>query len=102
MSIGATQPILHAAGPLLTLAIVILFGVAFGGLAKAIRLPSVPGQILAGVLIGEVGFDLFGDEPVQGLQPLTHFALGLIAFTVGSHLNVRRLRNAGKRLFCCC
>ena len=92
------QP-LAGAGPLLTLAVVILTGVVFGSGAKVVRLPSVTGQILAGVLIGKVGFDLFGDAPVEGLVPLTHFALGLIAFTVGSHLNVRRLHNAGKRLF---
>lgn len=94
-----TGRLLGDAGPLLTLAVVIVVGVGFGGLAKLVRLPGVTGQILAGVLIGRVGFDLFGEAPVQGLQPLTHFALGLIAFTVGSHLNVRRLRNAGRRLF---
>ena len=87
------------AGPLLLLAVVIAVGVAFGSLAKLVRLPSVTGQILAGVLIGRVGLDLFDEEAVLGLQPLTYFALGLIAFTVGSHLNVRRLRNAGRRLF---
>ena len=38
--------------------------------------------------------DLFGDEPLESLEPLTHLALGLIAITVGAHLNIRRLRNA--------
>ena len=92
-------PDLEQAGPLLALAVVIVVGVVFGSLAKLVRLPSVTGQILAGVLIGKVGLDLFGEGPIGGLQPLTHFALGLIAFTVGSHLNVRRLHNAGRRLF---
>jgi Kef-type K+ transport system membrane component KefB len=32
------------------------------------------------------------------LEGVTEFALALISATVGSHLNVRRLRNAGKRL----
>jgi len=36
---------------------------------------------------------------LDGLEPLTQFALGLIAVTVGAHLNIRRLRNAGRRLF---
>ncbi len=90
---------LHHAGPLLTLAVVLAVGVAFGALARRARLPSVTGQVLGGVLIGRAGWDLFGEEPVHGLAPLTHFALGLIAVTVGAHLNVRRLRNAGRRLF---
>ena len=89
----------HNAEPLLILAVVIAAGVIFGFAAKLIRLPSITGQIIAGVIIGKSGFDFFGEEAVQGVTPLTHFALGLIAFTVGAHLNIRRLRNAGKRLF---
>ena len=90
---------LSASGPLLTLAIVLLVGLGSGAVLKRIHLPRITGQILAGMVIGKVGFDLFGDAPLHALQPLTHFALGLMAVTVGAHLNVRRLRNAGKRLF---
>jgi PTS system fructose-specific IIC component len=90
---------LHDAGPLLILAIVILVGVAFGEIAKRIHLPSITGQILGGVLLGKAGLNLFSHESLDGLQPLTHFALGLIAVTVGAHLNINRLRNAGRRLF---
>ena len=90
---------LHGAGPLLTLAVVLALGMIGGMLSKRLRLPSITGQILAGLVIGKVGFDLFGEEDLHALQPLTHFALGLMAVTVGAHLNIRRLRNAGKRLF---
>jgi len=83
---------------LLILAVVIVVGVVFGSVAKLVRLPGVTGQILAGVLIGKAGLGLFEEDAVLGLKPLTYFALGLIAFTVGSHLNIRRLRNAGRRL----
>jgi len=90
---------LRHAGPLLILAIVILVGVTFGGAARRIGLPSITGQILAGALIGRSGLAWFSEESIHGLQPLTSFALGLIAVTVGAHLNVQRLRNAGRRLF---
>jgi PTS system fructose-specific IIC component len=90
---------LQDAGPLLILALVILAGGAMGEIARLARLPSITGQILAGLLMGKAGLDLFADESLEGLQPLTHFALGLIAVTVGAHLNIRRLRNAGRRLF---
>ncbi len=89
---------LGQAGPLLTLAVVILAGVSLGGVAKRLGLPSVTGQILAGVLMGHAGLGLFDANALVGLEPLTHLALGLIAVTVGAHLNVQRLRNAGKRL----
>ena len=90
---------LHDAGPLLALALVVLVGMFSGGLARRLHLPGITGQILAGVVIGEAGFNLFGEEPLEALKPLTHFALGLMAVTVGAHLNLRRLRNAGRRLF---
>lgn len=90
---------LRHAGPLLILALIILFGVAFGELARLLRVPAITGQIIAGVLLGKSGLDLFDQEGLDGLAPLTNFALGLIAVTVGGHLNIRRLRNAGRRLF---
>ena len=86
------------ADPLLILAVILVAGMGLGRLAGFLRLPAVTGQILAGVLIGHAGLALFDARGIQGLQPLTHFALALVGVTVGSHLNLRRLRNAGKRL----
>ena len=93
------MPLLPDANPLLILATVLTFGVVFGSLARRLRLPSITGQIIAGVLIGSAGLQFFAVDELKGLRPLTNFALGLMAVTVGAHLNVRRLRNAGKRLF---
>jgi len=92
-------PSLEDPSALLVLAVVILVGVTFGAVTRRIGLPGVTGQILGGLLIGHSGFNLFGQEPLDALEPLTHLALGLIAITVGAHLNIRRLRNAGRRLF---
>ena len=86
-------------GPLLTLSIVIFVGVACGAGARRIGLPSVTGQILAGLVMGQAGLAIFSSEDLHGLEPLTHLALGLIAVTVGAHLNLQRLRNAERRLF---
>ncbi|MFP6627932.1 MAG: PTS sugar transporter subunit IIA [Myxococcota bacterium] len=91
--------VFDSAGPLLILAVVILVGVSFGALTRRIGLPGVTGQILGGVCLGRAGLDLFDEASLDGLEPLTQFALGLIAVTVGAHLNIRRLRNAGRRLF---
>lgn len=86
------------ADPLLILAVVVLAGLAGGAITHLIRLGHVPGQILAGVLIGHAGLAVFEDSDVTGLQPITHFGLGVIVAVVGGHLNLRRLRNARKRL----
>ena len=93
------MPHIPGADPLLTLAAILVAGISFGWVAQRLRLPSVSGQILAGVLLGPSALALFDEASVAGLQPLTHFALALIGVTVGAHLNVRRLRNAGRRLF---
>ena len=93
------MPRLPGADPLLTLAVILVAGTMLGWLAQRIRLPAVTGQIVAGILIGPAALALFDTESVEGLQPLTHFALALIGVTVGAHLNLRRLRNAGRRLF---
>ena len=90
---------LESVGPLLTLGVVILVAILLGALARRIHLPGITGQILAGVAMGPAWLDLFGEEDLLAMRPMTHFALGLMAVTVGGHLNVRRLRNAGKRLF---
>ncbi len=86
------------ASPLLVLAVVLVVGVAAGSAARSIRLPSITGQIVAGVGLGSIGLNVFEHEAVAGLAPLTQFALGLIAVTVGAHLDFRRLRNAAPRL----
>lgn len=89
--------VLPRADPLFILAIVIAAGVASAWLARLVRLPGITGQIMVGVLIGPV-LRLFEPEAIQRLEPLTHFALGLVAVTVGAHLNLQRLYNAGRRL----
>ncbi|TDJ72246.1 MAG: PTS fructose transporter subunit IIA [Planctomycetota bacterium] len=89
---------LTEANPLLTLAVVLVAGAAFGGLARRIHFPSVTGQILAGIVMGPSVLEVFDRGTLEGLHPVTHFALGLIAVMVGSHLNFHRLRNARKRL----
>lgn len=92
------ETLLADPGPLLTLSVVIVAGVLGGSVAKRLSLPSITGQVVAGVLVGGSGLRVLGSTALHGLEPLTDFALGLIAVTVGAHLNLERLRNAGRRL----
>ncbi len=97
--LGRETPLLPDADPLLTLAVVLVAGVLSGNLARRMRLPGITGQILVGILIGPGVLHLVATADITRLGPVTNFALGLMAVTVGAHLNLRRLRNAGKRLF---
>ncbi len=92
------DPVIQAPGPILTLALVLVVGLVFGRLFKSIGLPSITGQIIAGFLMGEDVLHVFGVHEIEGLAPITDFALGLIGVAVGSHFQFKRLRNAWKRL----
>lgn len=89
---------LPAGHPLLTLAVVLIAGVASGWAVRRTRVPAMTGQILVGIALGPSVLGLVSAEALHDLRPLTHFALGLIAVAVGNHLSFRRLRNAWGRL----
>jgi fructose PTS system EIIBC or EIIC component len=94
---GMTLP-LPPDNPLFTLAILLAFGALCGQLARRIGLPSVTGQILAGILLGPSVLHVFGHEAAMELRPIVHFALGLIAVDIGTHLHFPKLRNSFGRL----
>jgi fructose PTS system EIIBC or EIIC component len=83
---------------LLILAVILLAGTVSGMLAKLLRLPSVTGQILAGVVMGGSVLGVISEDCLHSLDPLVDFALGLMAVAVGSHLNFYRLHVARRRL----
>ena len=86
------------ANVLLLPAVILAAGTVCGNLAKLVHLPSVTGQIVAGVLMGASVFGVLTEENLHSLRPLVDFAVGLMAVAVGSHLNFSRLRVARRRL----
>jgi PTS system fructose-specific IIC component len=83
---------------LLSLAVLVAVGLTVGNLVRRLRLPAVTGQILAGVILGPSLLGWVSHDVSRGLQPVVHFALGLVAVAVGSHLHLHRLGTAGRRL----
>jgi len=84
--------------PLLAIAVLLLISMGASAVVRRWQLPSMTGQILAGVLVGPAALGLFDHATVQGMLPITSFALGLIAVSVGDHLHLARLRIAAGRL----
>ncbi len=85
--------------PLLVLSIILIVGLTGGWLARLARVPSITGNILAGVVIGPAFLDIFGGADVADtLKPLSSFAMGLITVAVGSQLSYQSIHNALRRI----
>jgi Kef-type K+ transport system membrane component KefB/nucleotide-binding universal stress UspA family protein len=87
---------------MLTLGIAFLLACGFAAakLCQFARLPSVTGYVLAGLLLGPSGFDIIAEERIgDDLDHFTQIALMLIAFGIGEHIEVRKLKKHAKSLF---
>ncbi|CAK8717186.1 Universal stress protein [Candidatus Electronema halotolerans] len=77
----------------LGIAVLLAAGLAAAKLAQLFRMPSVTGFILAGLLLGESGLGLVTDDLMgHQLDHFTSIALMLIAFGIGEHVELRRLK----------
>ncbi|WP_372808634.1 PTS sugar transporter subunit IIA [Pontiella sp.] len=95
------ESIIHSGhlSPFLVVGILILAGFFGGWVAKLIRLPHVTGNILGGVLVGPACLGLIGThQQLHDLQPLSTFAMSLVAVSIGGHLSYRRIHNSLRRI----
>ena len=89
---------LSDASILLLVAVLIILGTAAGELARLVRLPSLTGQIVLGILLGESFLHLVPDPQQRAFDPLITLAVGFVAVSVGGHLEWRRIHNAARRI----
>ncbi len=94
----------------LTFFILAVGGFTLGELVQKIKLPDITGQILFGLLLGPTGALLFSSMMGREIAPLVsadslhtigffgEMALGVMVFTIGSHLTRHSLHNAGRRI----
>ena len=82
-----------------TFALAVLLGAGFvaAKVAQFLRLPSVTGYIVMGVLLGPSGLNVVKEEVLEhDLGHFTQIALMLIAFGIGEHLDLGHLRQAAR------
>ncbi len=85
--------------PFLVVSILILVGVLGGWLAGLLRLPRITGNIFGGLLVGPACLGIIGSHrEMVTLQPLSTFAMSLIAVSIGGHLSYRRIHNSIRRI----
>jgi Kef-type K+ transport system membrane component KefB len=76
----------------------LLAGFVGGKLAWRLRLPTISGYVVAGLVLGPSVLNVVPDHVVESLAPVPHIALGLIAITIGSEFRIARLRQSGRNI----
>ncbi|MGD9605655.1 MAG: cation:proton antiporter [Bacilli bacterium] len=84
---------------LIKLGIIVIVGFIGGKLAKLVKLPSVSGYLLAGLLLGPSFFKLVSSSDVDQFSILSEIALSIIAFSIGSEFIMKDMLKVGKKIF---
>jgi len=93
------MPGAEAVNAILALSILLVAGFAGAVLARLVRLPSVTGYVVGGMLIGPAGFDLFPPHLLESqLSVFTGIALMLVAFGIGERFELQQLRQSARAL----
>ena len=78
------------------LALMILFGMFFGRLAKHVGLPNVTGYLIGGLILGPSVLGIVPAEALAGFDLISETALGFIAFTIGNEFRISYFKRVGK------
>lgn len=76
--------------------IILLISIPIVFLFNRIRIPSIVGFLIAGMIIGPSGFKLITD--IEIIEMLATFGVVLLLFTIGLELSIERLMQIGKVL----
>lgn len=80
---------------LLQVSILFFTGLIFSKLAQKIKLPSVTGYLVGGLLVGPYVLNIINVESVEILTLFSELALGFIAFSIGSEFKISYFKRVG-------
>ena len=80
---------------IMVVGIMTLAGFYFGKTMRFLRLPSIIGFMLIGVVIGPSALNLLGEELQEGFGFITEIALGFVALSIGLELSFAALKKQG-------
>ncbi len=85
-----------------SLAYILILGLALGYIFTKLRLPSLVGMLLTGVILGSSGFDLLDESLLNISVELRQVALVIILMRAGLALNIGELRRVGRPAMLIC
>lgn len=74
--------------------IIVIFAGLVAVIAKLARQPIAPAYILAGALVGPIGFGLIKDQ--EAIQTLADLAIVFVMFAIGLEMDLGRIKSVGK------
>ncbi len=84
---------------MLGIGIAIIAGYFLGKLINKLKIPSVAGYVIAGLILGQSFVGLFTEGFLEKVGEISDFALALIAFGIGGELLISDLKRVGKKVF---
>ncbi|MFI3294593.1 MAG: cation:proton antiporter [Rikenellaceae bacterium] len=81
---------------LTSLAYILILGILLGSLFRLLRLPSLIGMLLTGMILGGYGLDLLDQSIVNISVELRQIALVVILLRAGLALDIRALKRVGR------
>lgn len=85
--------------PFIILGIALIVGIIFGKIMNKFKVPAVAGYILGGLLLGTSGLNILNGASIEQMSFLSDFALCIIAFNIGSELELSVIKQLGKSIF---
>ncbi|MBN4056451.1 MAG: hypothetical protein COA82_11155 [Alkaliphilus sp.] len=82
----------------LYIGIILIIGLIGGKLASRVKLPSVTGYILIGLVLGPSVTNIITKELIQSVQFINQLALGILAISIGMELHRYVFRKFGRTL----
>ncbi len=87
---------------LTSIALIFSFGLLGGWIFKKIKLPSILGMIIVGIILSPYALNLLDDSILNISADLRKFALIIILMRAGLTLNISDLKKVGRPAFCMC
>jgi Kef-type K+ transport system membrane component KefB len=83
---------------LLAIGMILLIGLISARLLRMLKLPSVTAYLILGIALGVGVFQVIPDTIIHASGLVSHFVLGVVAFTLGKTLNRDNFRVLGRQV----
>lgn len=78
------------------IAVMLIAALLAGKAVKKLKVPNVTGYLVVGLLLGPHCLKILSQDLLDGMEPVTEFALGCIAFSIGAEFKISFFKKVGR------